>query len=633
VAAGAAVAWGVHVERAAPRVDAVGAASSQTASVPGSSGPTLVIIPGSQNLTVDAVFDGTLEPILESALKRSATLYPYAGPSMRGLASELAPGVAGNEDELGRILAEKQHARVVMARPAVAPDGTAYRIAVVAKEGATGRQIAEIEQRAETLADIVPAVARAACALRVKLGDAPCEAGTEERVGLSSSIEADHRFMVGRNALWAGKYDDSVNQFQKAIAIDPGFVMAHQQLAFTLMNLSRPEESRRFMKYALAHKDGLSEREALEVSATYHIAMDEYDQARDDYLNLLKGWPAESHFRSNLAICYVEMGQIEEALEEGRRIAEEHPQLLNARANVPSYLIVAGHLEEADRETKAVLASLSHLNALVYTDGIVSTLLLGKRDEALALLEPLKATSAPVALLTQADVAIFEGRLDDAVTTLKDGIAADEGRKRTPYAETTWATLAEALARRGDMTQAREAAAHAAKSNDVVTLFRAARVLARGGQASEARALERLILANSGVRAPLFARIVEADALLAEHAPKEAVVKAMGEPGRGAGSWIARFDLGQAYFELGDFEDAERELAEAVASEGAGAVAFFEDIPTLRYLPPARYLLARAKDALHRPDAKAAYEAFLAREPHAQRDPLAAEARKRLAAL
>ena len=55
-----------------------------------------------------------------------------------------------------------------------------------------------------------------------------------------------------------------------------------------------------------------------------------------------------------------------------------------------------------------------------------------------------------------------------------------------------------------------------------------------------------------------------------------------------------------------------------------------DDIPTLRYLPPLTYYLARAQEGMGTPEAAASYRAFLEMQPEAEHDPLVDDARKRL---
>ncbi len=500
----------------------------------------------------------------------------------------------------------------------------------MAKDGATGAPLAELVERAPALDRIVPTVARLACALRRSLGDATCDPASAERVGLSASVEADHEYAAARDAYQSGRYDEALSRAQKAIAIDPGFVLAHQARGMTLLDLARTDEGRQDLRFALAHKDAVAEREALELSASYHLVMDEFDQASEAYAELLTRWPADTYLRGNLAICYVQMGQVERGVEAARQAAEEHPQVRYAQWNVPLFALIAGRPDEAAAKIRSLFASFPHPAPEAYVTGVVVNVLIGHHDEALDLLAKLKTVSPSVAALLEADAAMFEGRWTDAVAGLEAGIAADERDKTTSYAETKWALLAEAMIRLGQMHRAREAAMRASKSEDIATLLSAARVLARTGKEDEAATLGRIIAAHPGVRTPLFARIVAASVLAARHATKEAIAAAMGEAGTGPGSWVAHADLGAAYFELGAFEDALRELEVAAGSRGAGAFAYYDDLPTLRYLPGVVYLVARSKDALGRPDAPEAYRAFLAMEPYAQGDPLVVDAERRL---
>ncbi len=56
----------------------------------------------------------------------------------------------------------------------------------------------------------------------------------------------------------------------------------------------------------------------------------------------------------------------------------------------------------------------------------------------------------------------------------------------------------------------------------------------------------------------------------------------------------------------------------------------FDDDPSLRYVAPLTYYLARAQEGIGSPDAQASYEAFLAMQPESEKDPLVDDARKRV---
>jgi predicted Zn-dependent protease len=99
-------------------------------------------------------------------------------------------------------------------------------------------------------------------------------------------------------------------------------------------------------------------------------------------------------------------------------------------------------------------------------------------------------------------------------------------------------------------------------------------------------------------------------------------------------SWLSRFLLGKAYVEAGHFAEALAELDICVKRRGETADMFFYDMPTLRYLPPVYYWLARAQEgtgAGMTPQARQNYDLFLKLRAGAKpADLLAADARRRI---
>jgi hypothetical protein len=89
--------------------------------------------------------------------------------------------------------------------------------------------------------------------------------------------------------------------------------------------------------------------------------------------------------------------------------------------------------------------------------------------------------------------------------------------------------------------------------------------------------------------------------------------------------------MARAHLELEENAEAERELRDCIARPGEGALALSDVAPSARLLPPLTYYLARALEGQGRPEAKATYEAFLALLSKATRDPLAEDARRRVA--
>jgi tetratricopeptide (TPR) repeat protein len=617
-----------RASRSRPAVAVAPAPSASVAALPPAAGPPFVLVLGFDNRTTDPVLDGALEIMTESALTRSPGVYPLAGPSLRAMLSEYAPEATGKNDMVGKLVAEKTKRPIVVVRGAVTAAGAGYTITMSATDGASGATILEETQDAKTSDRIGPSVARLACDLRAAIHDAPCDEISKVHTGVSDSIEADHAYVVGRGAQSSGRLAEAIPDLARAVELDPNFTKARTTLGLALWNTGRASEGQTQLDLAFARRDMLTGREAAQLDAVYHLLRDDFQAAITAYEKLLTEWPADTRFRVNLAATYYQRGEFPRALESGLLAVKEHQHLVIARSNVVCYYLGTGDLEQVASEAREVIAEFPHPPPFVYAFGAAASTLLGRRGDALSLRNKLESADAAAAVAVDADVALFEGRLTDAVTGLRAGIAADERQKEPAAAEAKWAMLAEALLRQGDLPAARAAAARAGESPELASSFRIARVLAAAGKPETAATLGHKIAARPGERAPLLGRLVAADVATATHHP--AAAAALLSPiGTTAGSWLAHADLGAAYFAAGAFEDAERELGVCVQLRAVGAAVFYDDTTTLRYLPPVYYLLARAKDALHRPDAPAAYAAFLALEPEAQNDPLVRDANKR----
>ena len=96
-------------------------------------------------------------------------------------------------------------------------------------------------------------------------------------------------------------------------------------------------------------------------------------------------------------------------------------------------------------------------------------------------------------------------------------------------------------------------------------------------------------------------------------------------------TWLGRFMLGRLYVDTKRYTEAVGELDTSLKRYGETGDVFFYDFPTVRYLPPLYYYLARAQEALGSADTKKNYEKFLALRGDAlPPDPLAADVKKRL---
>src|SRR5437667_12797190 len=78
-------------------------------------------------------------------------------------------------------------------------------------------------------------------------------------------------------------------------------------------------------------------------------------KAIDDFVALLKQYPADAAGLNNLAYAYQLRRDMPRAVAEGRRSLEIYPKSLIARNNVAHYAMYAGEFDMAEKEARAVI--------------------------------------------------------------------------------------------------------------------------------------------------------------------------------------------------------------------------------------------------------------------------------------
>jgi len=246
-------------------------------------------------------------------------------------------------------------------------------------------------------------------------------------------------------------------------------------------------------------------------------------------------------------------------------------------------------------------------------------------------LEGVSALGASSAALGLADLALYEGRLADAIALLEKGAAADETGKLTTAASKKFAMLAEAELARGRKPQALAAADRAlAASKETSAVVTAARVYLEAGQDAKAHTLA-LELANRLEADPqAYAKLIEGEAQLKRGKAREAITL-FEEAQKLADTWLGRLDLGRAYLELKAYTEADSVLDLCQKRRGEATEAFLDEMPTYRYFPLVYYYLGRAREGLKSPGAAESYRAFLAIKEKGEKDALIDDARRRAA--
>jgi serine/threonine protein kinase/tetratricopeptide (TPR) repeat protein len=590
--------------------------------------PVSVLISDLNNRTGDAVFDGTLEPILTLALEGAPFVTSYSRGQARKVAAQIQPNSANLDERLARLVAVREGVNVVIA--GTIEKGDSYKLQLSALDGVTGNAIGTSEVTAATKEQVLAAVGRAAADLRKALGDntpvstqlAAAETFT------AGSLEAAHEYALGQDYFFRGKYDDAISHYQQAIKLDPNLGRAYAGLGAAYNNMMRVSDAEAEYKLAMSHIDRMTEREKFRTRATYYLVTRNNPKAIEELNQLIKQYPADVSALINLALAYFYNRDMARALDESQKVINAYPKNYLARNNAALYAMYAGDFGTAVQQAQSVLT----LNP-AYVRAFIAIALsqLGQNDVNAAKqtydrLGSQSAAGKSIASMGLADLALYQGKTADAASILKAGIDRDRADKRADAATLKLATLAAVT---NDAAAADQVIATG--THDEHALYTAAHALLEAGKEQRALAVASQLSAQLEPEKQLYGKLIEGEALLKRNRARDALSK-FEDAKRIADAWLLRFDRGRAYLDLGAFTEAEADFENCVKRRGEATAVFLDDVATFHYFPPVYYYLGRAQEGMHSPSATDSYKQFLAIKANGDGDPLVADARRRTGA-
>ncbi len=595
--------------------------------------PVTVLVADFSNTTSEPLFDGALEPTFSIALEGASFITAYDRGQAHKIAAQLHPGASALDEALARLVAEREGVNVVVAG-AIARQGDHYSLSTKAVDAVTGRAIAISENAAPDKDAVLRAVDTLAARVRTALGDVTPESVqlTEAETFTSGSLQAAHEYAIAQNLQWAGNFDDAIQHYSKAVQLDSNLGRAYAGIAALYANTGRLQESEKYYKLALSKIDRMSEREKYRTRVGYYLFSRNADKAVEESTELVARYPYDTAGIANLAFAYFLRRDLARAVEEGRRAVEIYPKNVIRRNNLALYAMYAGDFETAIREHQAVLGmNASFVKA--YIGLALSQMAEGRLAEATETyhgLERLGPKGAAVAAIGLSDLALYEGRVTDAIGILEKGIASDFQNKYAEGAARKLATLAETNLLAGRRAQAianANKALQTIKDDNVRVL--AARVYVEAGQIQKALALANELSVSIEPDSQAYARLIRGEVELKRGRARDAL-PLFQESKKFADTWMGRFDLARAYIALGAFAEAHSELETCLKRRGEATALFLDEVPTYHFFPPVYYYLGRTQEGLKSPAAAESYKTFLAIKAKHSKDPLVADARRRV---
>jgi eukaryotic-like serine/threonine-protein kinase len=594
--------------------------------------PVSMLIADFENKTQDRVFDGAFEPALQVALEGASFITAYDRGQAKRLIAQLRPGQPVLDAEGARLVAAREGIAAVV-KGSIEPQGSRYRIAVRVMNPADGKDLAPEQRETVAREKVLGAAGRLAAPVRRALGDktAAGEQIAAAETFTAASLEAANRYSAAQELQSAGRRDEAEQAYLDAIRLDPNMGRAYSGLAVLNRNRGRISEALKNFDLALSHINRMSEREKLRTRGGYYVTSNNPGKAVEEFTALVQKFPADTGGYSNLALALLGMRQTTRALSESLRAVEIYPKDLKNRNNYALYAMYAGDYETTRREAAAVLKENPAFEK-AYIAIALSALAQERPQDAEEAYQRLGAVSArgsSMAAAGLADLAAYQGRLDDATNILQRAITADEAAKRTEEAAHKYAALARAYAKLGRKQEAQKAAQLAALGTvDLGTLMEAALAHIDSGAPTKAAAIAAKFREKVGAENQVAAMLIDGYGQLSR-SPVEAI-NTFQKAQKTLDTWLGHFFLGRASLLAKDRVQAQAEFELCLKRAGEATAVFLDEAPTARLLPPVWYHLAQATEGMSEATASQSYQRFLALQAARSQDPLAAAARLKL---
>ena len=375
------------------------------------------------NTTGDAVFDDTLRHGLAAQLQQSPFLSLISDERIRRTLPLMnQPADARLTPDLARVVCVRTGGAAVL-QGSIAVLGSQYILGLRATNCATGDILSDEQAPASRKENVLSTLSEMATRFRTRVGEslATVERYSTPLEATTPSIEALQAYSAGMKAAFSGSVR-ALPLFQRAVAIDPDFALAHAQVGFRYGVVGESALARQSLQKAYQLRNRASDAERFFIDTLY-----------------------DRDFTGNLER---ERRTLETWAESYPRLADPHTLIAGLA------LSSTGQHEMAIAETEKAIA-LDPDRTPAYTNQAFHQVMLNRLDDALLtvrLAAERKLGSADL-LLTQYFVAFLTGNENELRRTVT-------GARKSPATEDTISHLeALALARSGQLQDARRMAA------------------------------------------------------------------------------------------------------------------------------------------------------------------------------
>jgi serine/threonine protein kinase/Tfp pilus assembly protein PilF len=220
----------------------------------------------------------------------------------------------------------------------------------------TGETITSLSVIAKGEKDIFNQVDDLTKRIKTELNLLPDQIATDidSRVGhiTTSSVEAYQHYLQGIKYHNGRQFYQAIKSFEKAIALDPGFAIAHRKMYTAYFNLGFDMMARQYLEKAFYLRDRVSLRERLHIEETFYRQSERtYAKALETLKQLLMLYPDD-------LLAHYNIGHLHESLEEWDKAIKTLRSCIEAGGVGPDYYQVLGSIyldQGLEKKAEAVL--------------------------------------------------------------------------------------------------------------------------------------------------------------------------------------------------------------------------------------------------------------------------------------
>jgi len=309
-----------------------------------------------------------------------------------------------------------------------------------------------------TTADLLDLQRRIAVAIAGDISSQITPARLTEDTDRPVAAAAYDAYLLGRYLSWKTDLESqrrAVSEFRKAVTLEPTFADAHAGLAMALLSTGGSDEARHAAQTAVMLDDNLAEAHAAMASVSFNEW--DWDGTQREFERALGLYPDSEDACANFGLALSAFGRHDEAINWSGRFASKNPVsaplhqnygivLMNARryAEAERHLKLAIELEPQGFAAPIVLAQVYAFTgrteaglALMSTPAFKETSILayfnaalGRRAEALAIVERFQKNPAPSDLLSLGVTHLLLGNEDRGFDLLEQAVAKRLGYMR-----------------------------------------------------------------------------------------------------------------------------------------------------------------------------------------------------------